>query len=46
MRAKATKAVAAQQMIRRAEQLLASLPAENTQDKVARLSLPTPQHLW
>ncbi|QPK93699.1 ABC-F family ATP-binding cassette domain-containing protein [Actinomyces sp. zg-332] len=42
MRAKATKAVAAQQMIRRAEEMLASLPQEEKQEKVARLRFPTP----
>ncbi len=42
MRAKATKAVAAQNMARRAERLLEGLEAERRQDKVARLAFPTP----
>jgi ATPase subunit of ABC transporter with duplicated ATPase domains len=42
MRAKATKAVAAQNMARRAERLLASVEPERAGDKVARLRFPTP----
>ncbi|HVT22778.1 MAG TPA: ABC-F family ATP-binding cassette domain-containing protein [Mycobacteriales bacterium] len=42
MRAKATKAVAAQQMARRAERLLAGLEPERQQDRVARLRFPEP----
>jgi ATPase subunit of ABC transporter with duplicated ATPase domains len=42
MRAKATKAVAAQQMARRAEQLLAGLEPQRRGDKVARLRFPEP----
>jgi ATPase subunit of ABC transporter with duplicated ATPase domains len=42
MRAKATKAVAAQQMARRAEQLLAGLEEERQADRVARLRFPEP----
>ena len=42
MRAKATKAVAAQQMARRAEQLLSGLEAERQADRVARLRFPEP----
>ncbi|ONK15268.1 ABC-F family ATP-binding cassette domain-containing protein [Streptomyces sp. MP131-18] len=42
MRAKATKAVAAQNMARRAERLLAGLDAERRQDKVAKLRFPDP----
>jgi len=42
MRAKATKAVAAQQMLRRAEQLLASIETEATVEKVAHLRFPDP----
>jgi ATPase subunit of ABC transporter with duplicated ATPase domains len=42
MRAKATKAVAAQNMARRAERLLASVEGERRQDKVARLRFPDP----
>jgi ATPase subunit of ABC transporter with duplicated ATPase domains len=42
MRAKATKAVAAQQMARRAERLLAGLEPERRADKVARLRFPEP----
>ncbi len=42
MRAKATKAVAAQQMLRRADELLASAGAEIAQEKVARLRFPEP----
>jgi ATPase subunit of ABC transporter with duplicated ATPase domains len=42
MRAKATKAVAAQNMARRAERMLAGLEGERQADKVARLRFPTP----
>ena len=42
MRAKATKTVAAQNMARRAERLLAGLEAERVQDKVAKLRFPKP----
>lgn len=42
MRAKATKAVAAQQMLRRAQELLDGLEPETSPDKVARLRFPTP----
>lgn len=42
MRAKATKAVAAQNMARRAERLLAGIEGERVQDKVAKLRFPDP----
>ncbi|HET8602223.1 MAG TPA: ABC-F family ATP-binding cassette domain-containing protein [Segeticoccus sp.] len=42
MRAKATKAVAAQNMARRAERLLAGVEGERVRDKVARLRFPAP----
>ncbi|MGK5498215.1 ABC-F family ATP-binding cassette domain-containing protein [Streptomyces sp. URMC 125] len=42
MRAKATKTVAAQNMARRAERLLAGLEEERQTDKVARLRFPDP----
>jgi ATPase subunit of ABC transporter with duplicated ATPase domains len=42
MRAKATKAVAAQNMARRAERLLSGVEGERRQDKVARLRFPKP----
>ena len=42
MRAKATKAVAAQNMARRAERLLAGLEAERRADRVARIRFPDP----
>jgi ATPase subunit of ABC transporter with duplicated ATPase domains len=42
MRAKATKAVAAQQMLRRAEELEKSVEPVRTQEKVARLRFPEP----
>ncbi|HHU08471.1 MAG TPA: ABC-F family ATP-binding cassette domain-containing protein [Intrasporangiaceae bacterium] len=42
MRAKATKAVAAQNMARRAERLLAGVEGERVQDKVAKLRFPQP----
>ncbi|WP_432803643.1 ABC-F family ATP-binding cassette domain-containing protein [Brachybacterium sillae] len=42
MRAKATKAVAAQNMLRRAERLMAHTEGERQQDRVASLRFPTP----
>ncbi len=42
MRAKATKAVAAQNMARRAERLLASVEGDRAHDKVAKLRFPDP----
>ena len=42
MRAKATKAKAAQGMFKRAEKLLAGVEGERTQDKVAKLRFPEP----
>ncbi|MGK2348043.1 ABC-F family ATP-binding cassette domain-containing protein [Actinomyces sp. W5033] len=42
MRAKATKAVAAQQMLRRAERLLEDLDDQRAADKVAHLRFPDP----
>jgi ATPase subunit of ABC transporter with duplicated ATPase domains len=42
MRAKATKAVAAQNMARRAERLLAGLEEERRVDRVARIRFPEP----
>jgi ATPase subunit of ABC transporter with duplicated ATPase domains len=42
MRAKATKAVAAQNMVRRAERLLAGLEEERVADKVAKVRFPSP----
>lgn len=42
MRAKATKAVAAQNMIRRAERMLAGLEEERVTDKVAKVRFPAP----
>jgi ATPase subunit of ABC transporter with duplicated ATPase domains len=42
MRAKATKAVAAQNMARRAERLLAGVESERAGDRVARLRFPDP----
>ena len=42
MRAKATKATAAQQMARRAERLLAGTEGGRRRDKVARVKFPTP----
>jgi len=42
MRAKATKATAAQNMARRAEKMLAGLEAERASDKVAHLRFPDP----
>ena len=43
MRAKATKAVAAQNMARRAERMLQGIEGERAQDKVARLRFPDPR---
>jgi ATPase subunit of ABC transporter with duplicated ATPase domains len=42
MKAKATKAVAAQNMARRAERLLSGLEEERTRDKVAKVRFPAP----
>ncbi|MGB3484392.1 MAG: ABC-F family ATP-binding cassette domain-containing protein [Mycobacterium sp.] len=42
MGAKATKAVAAQNMLRRAERMMAELDAERVADKVAKIKFPTP----
>jgi ATPase subunit of ABC transporter with duplicated ATPase domains len=42
MRAKATKAVAAQNMARRAERLLAGVEGERVSDRVAKLRFPDP----
>ncbi|MBD2760299.1 ABC-F family ATP-binding cassette domain-containing protein [Yimella sp. cx-573] len=42
MRAKATKATAAQNMAKRAEKLLAGVEGTRQQDKVAKLRFPTP----
>jgi ATPase subunit of ABC transporter with duplicated ATPase domains len=42
MRAKATKAVAAQNMLRRAENLVAGLEGQRQADKVAKLRFPDP----
>ena len=42
MRAKATKAVAAQNMARRAEKLLSGLEEQRAQDKVAKIRFPKP----
>ncbi len=42
MRAKATKATAAQNMAKRAERLLAGVEGERAQDKVAKLRFPKP----
>jgi ATPase subunit of ABC transporter with duplicated ATPase domains len=44
MRAKATKAKAAQNMQRRAERLLAGVSADRAPDRVARLRFPEPAH--
>src|ERR1700735_642099 len=44
MRAKATKARAAQSMQKRAEKLLAGVSADRRADKVARLRFPVPAH--
>ena len=40
--AKATKAVAAQNMLRRADRMMAALDEERVSDKVARIRFPTP----
>jgi len=42
MRAKATKASAAQQMLKRAEKLMAGVEGERQADKVARIAFPKP----
>jgi len=42
MGAKATKAVAAQNMLRRAERMISELDAERVADKVARIKFPVP----
>ena len=42
MGAKATKAVAAQNMLRRADRMMAALDEERVADKVARIKFPTP----
>ncbi|MGH3365750.1 MAG: ABC-F family ATP-binding cassette domain-containing protein, partial [Nocardioidaceae bacterium] len=42
MRAKATKARAAQNMLRRADRLTAGLASERRSDKVAKIAFPTP----
>jgi ATPase subunit of ABC transporter with duplicated ATPase domains len=42
MRAKATKAQAAQSMLKRAEKLLAGLEEERVHDRVAKIGFPTP----
>jgi ATPase subunit of ABC transporter with duplicated ATPase domains len=42
MRAKATKAVAAQNMAKRAEKMLSGLEGERVQDRVAKLRFPEP----
>ena len=42
MGAKATKAVAAQNMLRRAERMMSALDAERVADKVASIKFPTP----
>ena len=42
MGAKATKAVAAQNMLRRAERMISELDAERLADKVAKIRFPTP----
>ncbi len=42
MGAKATKAVAAQNMLRRADRMMASLDAERVADRVAKIRFPTP----
>ncbi len=42
MGAKATKAVAAQNMLKRAERMMAALDDERVADKVARIKFPTP----
>jgi ATPase subunit of ABC transporter with duplicated ATPase domains len=42
MRAKATKATAAQNMLKRAEKMMAGLEGERRNDKVARIKFPAP----
>lgn len=42
MRAKATKATAAQNMLKRAEKLMAGLESERANDRVARIAFPQP----
>ncbi|QCW50652.1 ABC-F family ATP-binding cassette domain-containing protein [Nocardioides dongxiaopingii] len=42
MRAKASKAVAAQSMLKRAEKMMAGLEGERQADKVARIKFPSP----
>ena len=42
MRAKATKAQAAQSMLKRAERMLSGLEGERQADKVARIAFPKP----
>ena len=42
MRAKATKAQAAQSMLKRAERLMAGVEAERQSDKIARIQFPAP----
>ena len=42
MGAKATKAIAAQNMLRRADRMMAALDEERAADKVARIKFPTP----
>jgi ATPase subunit of ABC transporter with duplicated ATPase domains len=42
MRAKASKATAAQSMLKRAEKMVASLEGERASDKVARIKFPSP----
>ena len=42
MRAKATKAQAAQSMLKRAEKLMAGVEGERQQDRVARIAFPNP----
>jgi ATPase subunit of ABC transporter with duplicated ATPase domains len=42
MGAKATKAIAAQNMLRRADRMMAALDEERVADKVARIKFPTP----
>ncbi|MBD4380680.1 ABC transporter ATP-binding protein, partial [Xanthomonas citri pv. citri] len=43
MRAKATKATAAQNMIKRAERLMRGVEGERAVDRVAAIRFPTPQ---
>ena len=42
MRAKASKATAAQSMLKRAEKMMAGLEGERQSDKVARIKFPAP----